>query len=518
MRLYVIIMLTLCCQALFSQGFKVKGFEQSINDGSAFRSPMDANGHPCGLIKVRSDNTGLIFMGDIVGDVDNKTNEYWVFMASGSKQLDILHPNFLPMHIDFNTYGIGEVVSKTTYILTLSELKYNKDKTGLVVTVHPETASLYIDDILVDNMGGNDYYQLYLSKGDHICRIIQKGYRPFVQAITTGKGTQTLNVELESVMAELEVVCKTKTAEIYIDGELKGNGSWKGQIYAGNHIIEARQQNYVTNTQEISIQEKESRTFTIPELKREMGMIRVETVPSNIPIIIDGRSIGNSPCTIDVESGKHYVSVTSDGCVPIRSDVEINGGEQQTVKLEIQFSDERGTYYDYSMKEKYQSAYNGNSDDILFIATELCREENYDAATFWIERHPDGEAILKNWKKYGEELDNMYWQCDWIQAYSKMENPEKALEIYNDWKENGGLSLPDLEMRYIGEGFLKIEEYDRAIMCFQQAGEEGYEGLGDCYNAKGNKQLAANYYRKCLNLNYYDGKNRVEKKMKELGY
>ena len=44
------------------------------------------------------------------------------------------------------------------------------------------------------------------------------------------------------------------------------------------------------------------------------------------------------------------------------------------------------------------------------------------------------------------------------------------------------------------------------------------EELGDHYVAKGNKQLAANYYRKCLNLDYYDGKKRVEKKLKDLGY
>lgn len=71
-------------------------------------------------------------------------------------------------------------------------------------------------------------------------------------------------------------------------------------------------------------------------------------------------------------------------------------------------------------------------------------------------------------------------------------------------------------MMYIGEGFYKKKEYDKAIECFLKAGDLGYEGLGDCYVAKGNKHLAAGYYRKCLSLDYYDGKNRVEKKLKDL--
>jgi predicted negative regulator of RcsB-dependent stress response len=45
----------------------------------------------------------------------------------------------------------------------------------------------------------------------------------------------------------------------------------------------------------------------------------------------------------------------------------------------------------------------------------------------------------------------------------------------------------------------------------------GYEGLGDCYAAKGDKQKAAAYYRKYLS-HYYDHDHTVEKKLKDLGY
>lgn len=514
MRLFYLFVFVAWNTLAFSQGFKVKEFQQNMNDGSAFHAPMDANGHPCGLIKVRTDDGELRFKGDVVGEVENKTNEYWVFMAQGSNTLHILHPNYLPLLVKLDEYGLGEVSSKATYVLTLTEQKYNKEKTGLVVTVKPETAGLYVDDVFIENLSGNGLYQLYLPKGDHVCRIEQKGYRPNVQVVTTGKATQNLNIELESVMAELEVRCKTATAEIFIDDELKGNGAWKGYLLAGKHKIEARQQNFNSQIQTVMLTEKEIKAIVVPELKRSMGKLRIETEPSNLPVIVDGKSVGNSPCTIDIESGKHYVACKLYGCLPCRKELELNSGESKVIPLKFEY--EEGW-----LKEYYQKAYHDDKVAMLCLACQACLAGNNEEAFFWISRHPDKEKVIQQWLKYGKLTDMKYWQCDWIQAYSENGQPEKALELYSVYmsdEDSRKEFVYDFKMKYIGSAFLKKKEYDKAISCFEKAGEYGYEGLGDCYAIKGNKQLAANYYRKCLNLDSYDEKNRVEKKLKELMY
>jgi tetratricopeptide (TPR) repeat protein len=510
MRFCLFLLMGLCCQIAFPQGFKVKEFLQNINDGSAFNAPLDEAGHPCGLIKVRSDNGELKFNGNIVGDVENKTNEYWVFMAQGSKTLNILHPNFLPITVDFAAFGIDEVASKATYILTLSEQKFKKEKCGLVTTVKPETASLFINDVLIENISGNGLYQLYLPKGDYVCRIEQKGFRPNVQVVTTGKGTQNLNVELESVMAEFEVKCKTGTAEIYIDGERKGNGFWKGTIFAGEHQIEARQQNYESNIQTISIAEKESQTFVIPELKRSMGKLRIQTTPNNLPVSVDGKYVGMSPCTIDIETGNHYFSCKTYGYAQYRSDFDVKSGKQTDLSVMMSIDNEIDDYD----KELYIKAYNGDQEAISELAVNIAgaiyRGGIGDPleAVFWLERYSLPEELL--------DFEG------WIDVYCYIGNPDKALELYYPIKskvENrGGMFLEESYMSKIGDAFLKKKDLDKAIQCYEKADKDGYEGLGDCYKAKGNKQLAASYYRKCMNLDYYDNKNRVEKKLKELGY
>ena len=508
-----ILALSLVCLNSFSQGFKVKEFKQNMNDGSAFHAPMDADGHPCGLVKVRTDDDKLQFGGNVVGQVENKMNEYWVFLSKGSNSLTIKHPNFMPTNVDFIQYGI-EISPKATYILTLEPKKY-KEKNCLVVTTMPNDASLYLNDVFVENLNGNGLYKLYLEKGDYMCRLEKKGYSKVVQAITIGKAPQNINAELESLMAELEVKCKTGTAEIYIDGEKKGNGSWKGSIYAGEHQIEARQQNFEKSTQKISIAEKETRTLVIPELKRSMGKLRIETTPNNLPINVDGKYVGMSPCTIDVETGNHYVSCKSYGLIPTRRTFIVNEGEESEMTIKMEYSTERDW-----LSDTYKKAYEGDNDAISELAETYVgwgyreNEKFYEEAVYWLEKysHPEEFLIFEHW----------------ILAFCYVGRPEKALEIYpvvdREDKKRGGFGLSGLYMMYIGDAFFKKKEVDRAIQCYRISAENdefkfgyGLEGLGDCYVAKGNKQLAANYYRKCLNLDSFDEKNRVEKKLKELG-
>ena len=166
--------------------------------------------------------------------------------------------------------------------------------------------------------------------------------------------------------------------------------------------------------------------------------------------------------------------------------------------------------------EQYEKAYKGDMEVIKDIVETIIgwiyRGSSNDPVrdsqecVFWLERYSHPEELL--------DFEG------WIKVFCSVGNPEKALQIYHPIKDKvesrGGMFLSESYMADIGEAFLKKKEIDKAIQCFEQAGNYGYEGLGDCYSAKGNKQLAASYYRKCLSLDNYDGKNRVEKKLKEL--
>jgi hypothetical protein len=501
----------------FSQGLLVKEFKQNLSDGSAFHAPQDVGGHPCGLIKVRTGNPDLRFKGDIVGEVENKMNEYWVYVSQSCSSLKIIHPNYLPNIVSFADYGIN-ISPKATYVLTLEEKKYKKEKTGLTVLVKPEDANLYINDIYIDNIS-NGYYQLYLPKGEYVCRTSKVGYSNNVQIIQTGKSTQTLSVELESLMAELEVKCKTSTAEIYIDGEKKGNGSWKGAVLAGEHQIEAKQQHYQSSLQKVSIAERESKTLVVPELKRSMGKWEIITIPNNLPIIIDGKNLGNSPLTLDIESGKHYAMCKSFGCSQERIEVNIDANDKSITTINLDILGREG----YDRQEVYREAYAGKKDAIVeLVCLCLCgvhsdgNPTDPEEAVFWIKRFGNDKGAIEQWVNYRNKMNTVCGYDDMIHALCESGDTENALYVLSLAKLSNQWVLYEFVYRDIGDAYLNKKEYDKAISCYEKAEKEGYEGLGDCYKAKGNKQLAVNYYRKCLNLDYYDGKNRVEKKLKKL--
>jgi hypothetical protein len=62
---------------------------------------LDTQGTPCALVKVQMAVQGADFSGAIVGAVENKMNEYWVYMPMDSYKLSVKTPDFLPLEINF---------------------------------------------------------------------------------------------------------------------------------------------------------------------------------------------------------------------------------------------------------------------------------------------------------------------------------------------------------------------------------------------------------------------------------
>ena len=121
---HVILLMTILCHCIcaYAQELCVKSLDESSKDLSARTMPRkDLNGVECALVKVQIVGKGVIFGGNVMGEVENKGNEYWVYMPNGSKRLKVTHPDCLPMEIVFENYGIEKVKSKTTYILTLAK-------------------------------------------------------------------------------------------------------------------------------------------------------------------------------------------------------------------------------------------------------------------------------------------------------------------------------------------------------------------------------------------------------------
>lgn len=118
--LYSILLLVICVTSSHAQELSVRDFREATNDLSARTKPrQDLNGNDCALVKVQIVATGVVFTGNVMGDVAFLNNEYWVYMTAGSKRLKVTHPSHLPLEVSFADYGISQLRGKTTYVLAI---------------------------------------------------------------------------------------------------------------------------------------------------------------------------------------------------------------------------------------------------------------------------------------------------------------------------------------------------------------------------------------------------------------
>lgn len=103
-----------------AQDIEVKKFEPLEKDQTATLSPRkDINGADCALVLVESLKKGLEFEGWVVGDVEYKNDSYFVYMANGSKNLKIKHPDYQTKAVVFGDYGIGSLKGGQIYSLCI---------------------------------------------------------------------------------------------------------------------------------------------------------------------------------------------------------------------------------------------------------------------------------------------------------------------------------------------------------------------------------------------------------------
>ena len=113
-------LLFVAVSSTLAQELTVKSFKLASSDLTAKTQPRkDLNNRNCALIKVGLGLQGVQFEGSVVGNVENKTGEYWVYMPQGNRMLKVKHANYAPVMVTFADYGVEKVESNRTYELVV---------------------------------------------------------------------------------------------------------------------------------------------------------------------------------------------------------------------------------------------------------------------------------------------------------------------------------------------------------------------------------------------------------------
>ena len=171
------VLLFAAISSALAQELTVKSFKLAGSDLTAQTQPRkDLNDRNCALIKVGIGLQGVQFEGGIMGNVENKTGEYWVYMPQGNRQLKVKHANYAPVMVTFADYGVEKLESNRTYelIITASGSVQVAQKQRLTIRYSPSSATVLVDNKMVK--GTNGVAQTTLPVGQHSYIVACDGY------------------------------------------------------------------------------------------------------------------------------------------------------------------------------------------------------------------------------------------------------------------------------------------------------------------------------------------------------
>lgn len=199
-----------------------------------------------------------------------------------------------------------------------------KDSTGIA------GARVLIDDeeIGVVPVGGEGLRTENLKSGPHRIRVERKLYSPFVAQVMVQDSVNTIIFpKLEANFATTKVMCADPEADIYINKEKRGRGSWSGPLETGSYQFEARRPYHCNVTRTFSITKQnmgDDITLTLDSPTPINGQLRISSNPLDAAVEIDGKLVGSTPIFKNqILTGPHKLRFTRAGYMPVEMNVDV---------------------------------------------------------------------------------------------------------------------------------------------------------------------------------------------------
>ena len=178
-KLYLIILSVFALlNTAMAQELMVKSFVLAPTDITAqTEGRKDLNGDACALVKISFVGDVTDVEGNVIKPLVKRNNETWAFMTQESRQMKVVTKDYLPLMITFGDYGIEELQSNRTYVLTLTKpsgASETQQMQTLTIRYSPMSAMVLVDNKLVK--GSNGVAKTSLPIGQHSFVVACDGY------------------------------------------------------------------------------------------------------------------------------------------------------------------------------------------------------------------------------------------------------------------------------------------------------------------------------------------------------
>ena len=333
-----------------AQGLVVKNFyhdERDFTANSGRNLIKDQNDEPCALIKVRTMQKGLTFDAGRLFPVE-KTEEQggdhpldiYVWVQNGVKRLSIGHPQLgIISQYDLQT----TLLPGQTYILELvtgevqTIVKQARTTQYVVFQLTPPEAVVELDGEMLVTEDGTA--QKPMPFGSYQYTVKAPNYQMEVGRIKVDdpKNKHVVTVSLKPNFAAITLTAPSG-AEIWVDEQRKGTGTWTGNLGAGVHIFEARLAGHRPSQRRYDfVIANGPQTISLEAPTPLVGEVEINSNPALADIYIDGKKVGQTPQLIsDLLVGSHSVKLSRKGYADYTGTLTVKEGETASLTATMQ--------------------------------------------------------------------------------------------------------------------------------------------------------------------------------------
>ena len=204
----------------------------------------------------------------------------------------------------------------------------------VVFTVEPQSAVVTIDGKHYTLQDGA--MRVVLDGGTYNYTVTAVGYHSKSGTFTVAGEKVTKSISLTADVANVTLTAPND-ADIWINGEKKGRGSWSGRLTAGAYIFEAKKEGYRTATLSKHITSAQpQQSYTLPAPTPIYGSIMVDGNPINADVTLDGKPVGQLPLKLDkILVGNHTLKLSKSGYNTHTQTVTVAEGKTATINATL---------------------------------------------------------------------------------------------------------------------------------------------------------------------------------------
>ena len=204
----------------------------------------------------------------------------------------------------------------------------------VVFMVEPQSAVVTIDGKHYTLQDGA--MRVVLDGGTYNYTVTAVGYHSKSGTFTVAGEKVTKSISLTADVANVTLTAPND-ADIWINGEKKGRGSWSGRLTAGAYIFEAKKEGYRTATLSKHITSAQpQQSYTLPAPTPIYGSIMVDGNPINADVTLDGKPVGQLPLKLDkILVGNHTLKLSKSGYNTHTQTVTVAEGKTATINATL---------------------------------------------------------------------------------------------------------------------------------------------------------------------------------------